>query len=98
VPESEESPTDGPKPRHVRHYLYFATAREGKAVAAQLVTRGFQVTSRESADGKNWLVLAEHFVSAEEQFDSARESLERLAREHSGQYDGYEFEVASTPE
>jgi hypothetical protein len=98
APKSAESPTDSPKPRHVRHYLYFATARVGKAVAAQLATRGFEVTSRKSADGKNWLVLAEHFVSAGEQFDSARESLESLAREHSGQYDGYELEVASNPE
>jgi hypothetical protein len=89
----EEASTD--KPRHVRHYLYFATARVGKAVAAQVATQGYEVTSRESADGKNWLVLAEHHVrDAGQEFDSAREALERLAREHSGQYDGYEIEVS----
>ncbi|QRN94568.1 ribonuclease E inhibitor RraB [Archangium violaceum] len=96
-PKSEESPSEDSKPRHVRHYLYFTTAKVGKAVAAQLTTRGFEVTSRKSADGKNWLVLVEHFVSDGEQFDSARESLEHLAQEHSGQYDGYELEVASNP-
>ncbi|WP_257455439.1 ribonuclease E inhibitor RraB [Archangium lipolyticum] len=96
-PKSEESASDVSKPRHVRHYLYFTTAKVGKAVAAQLVTRGFEVTSRKSADGKNWLVLVEHFVSDGEQFDSARDSLEHLAQEHSGQYDGYELEVASHP-
>ncbi|WP_309896649.1 ribonuclease E inhibitor RraB [Archangium sp.] len=89
----EEAPTD--KPRHVRHYLYFATARVGKAVAAQVAEQGYEVTSRKSADGKNWLVLAEHHVrDAGQEFDSAREALERLAREHSGQYDGYEIEVS----
>lgn len=91
------SASDASKPRHVRHYLYFTTAKVGKAVAAQLVTRGFEVTSRKSADGKNWLVLVEHFVSDGEQFDSARDSLEHLTQEHSGQYDGYEIEVASNP-
>lgn len=96
-PKVEEESTD--KPRHVRHYLYFATAKVGKAVAAQLATQGYEVTSRKSADGKNWLVLAEHHVhDAGREFDSAREALERLAREHSGQYDGYELEVSSSPE
>lgn len=96
-PKAHEESTD--EPRHVRHYLYFATAKAGKAVAAQLATQGYEVTSRKSADGKNWLVLAEHHVrDAGREFDSARESLERLAREHSGQYDGYELEVSSSPE
>ncbi len=67
-------------------------------MAAQLATQGYEVTSRKSADGKNWLVLAEHHVSdAGQAFDSARETLERMAREHSGQYDGYEIEVSSSP-
>jgi len=87
----EGAPTD--RSRHVRHYLYFATARVGKAVAAQLAAQGYEVTSRKSADGRNWLVLAEHHVrDAGQAFDSAREALERMAREHSGQYDGYEME------
>lgn len=88
-----EQPTD--KPRHVRHYLYFATAKVGNAVAAQLATQGYEVTSRESADGKNWLVLAEHHVrDAAQELDSAREALARLAQKHSGEYDGYEIEVS----
>jgi hypothetical protein len=89
---AEEASTD--RPRHVRHYLYFATARVGKAVAAQLAEQGYEVTSRKSADGKNWLVLAEHHVrDAGRELDSAREALERLAREYSGEYDGHEVEV-----
>ncbi|WNG41332.1 ribonuclease E inhibitor RraB [Archangium minus] len=66
-------------------------------MAAQLAAQGYEVTSRKSADEKNWLVLAEHDVSpAGQAFGSAREALERLAREHSGQYDGYEIEVSSS--
>lgn len=93
---TKEESTD--RPRHVRHYLYFATARVGKAVAAQLAAQGYEVTSRKSAEGKNWLVLAEHHVrDAGQDLDSAREALERLAREHSGEYDGYEIAVSSSP-
>lgn len=94
-PEETKAEESSDKPRHVRHYLYFTTARVGKAVAAQLATRGYEVTSRESADEKNWLVLAEHHVrDAARELDSAREALERVAREHSGEYDGYEIEVS----
>ncbi|HEX5751227.1 MAG TPA: ribonuclease E inhibitor RraB [Archangium sp.] len=83
------------KPRHVRHYLYFATAKVGKVVAAQLFTQGYVVTSRKSADGNNWLVLVEHHVrDAARELDSAREALERLAQDHSGEYDGLEIEVS----
>lgn len=64
-------------------------------MAAQLAAQGYEVTSRKSADEKNWLVLAEHHVrDAEQALDSAREALERVAREHSGQYDGYEIAVS----
>jgi hypothetical protein len=94
LPPAQRAPA-AHKPRHVRHYLYFATARVGQAVASQLAAQGYEVTSRESADEKNWLVLAEHHLSdAEQALGSAREALERVAREHSGQYDGYEIEVS----
>jgi hypothetical protein len=78
----------------MRHYLYFPRAKEGKAVAAGLRQRGFTVESRKSADGKNWLVLATHSLTPEDPAgDSVREELERLAQQHSGQYDGYETEL-----
>lgn len=96
IPPEPKGPAavDVSKPRHVRHYLYFTTARVGKAVAAQVSQQGFEATSRKSADGENWLVLAEHFIAEGPQFDAARETLERIARENSGQYDGYELEVS----
>ncbi|HVG62363.1 MAG TPA: ribonuclease E inhibitor RraB [Hyalangium sp.] len=89
----DEQPSD--KPLRVRHYLYFPRAKEGKAVAAQLRQRGFSVEYRKGADGVNWLVLAEHSVSpGDEAGLTVRDELERLAQEHSGEYDGSETALA----
>jgi hypothetical protein len=85
--EQPPAPTSG-KPLHMRHYLYFPRAKQGKAVAALLRQRGFTVEYRKGADGVNWLVLAEHSLSPED--EAGREELERLAQEHSGEYDGSE--------
>jgi hypothetical protein len=88
-----EEPISGGALR-MHHYLYFPRAKEGKAVAAGLRQRGFTVESRKSADGKSWLVLARHALSPEDPTGgSVREGLERLAQQHSGQYDGHETEV-----
>jgi hypothetical protein len=79
------------KPLRVSHYLYFPRAKDGKAVAALLRQRGFTVEYRKGADGVNWLVLAEHTVSPGDEAGLAvREELERLAQQHSGEYDGSE--------
>lgn len=89
----EEQPTAPPsgKPVRMRHYLYFPRAKEGKAVAAVLRKRGFSVEYRKGADGVNWLVLAEHSLSPEDEAGLAvREELERLAQQHAGEYDGSE--------
>lgn len=89
--EEQSSSLASDKPLRVRHYLYFPRAKEGKAVAAQLRQRGFSVEYRKGADGVNWLVLAEHSVSpADEDGLAVREELERLAQQHSGEYDGSE--------
>jgi len=79
------------KPTRMRHYLYFPRAKEGKAVATELRRRGFQVESRKGADGVNWLVLAEHSLSPEDEAAlTVRDELERLAQQYSGEYDGSE--------
>ncbi|MGZ3457419.1 MAG: ribonuclease E inhibitor RraB [Archangium sp.] len=93
-----EPPDDHPGPHRVQHFLYFPSAKASKAVAEQLAAQGFTVDRRKSADGANWLVLAEHSVTpGEPALDSARETLERLAREHSGQYDGHQLQLDSPP-
>ncbi len=87
-------PSDDSIPRRVRHFLYFPSARVSKVVADQLSAQGYTVDRRKSDDGKNWLVLARHTVSPETlDLDSVRATLERLAQEHSGEYDGHEVEV-----
>jgi hypothetical protein len=84
---SEPPPT---QPFRMRHYLYFPHAKEGKAMAAELRRRGFTVESRKGADGVKWLVLAEHSLAPDDEGLSVREELERLAQQHSGEYDGSE--------
>lgn len=98
TPPEMPKPSDDPPPRRVRHFLYFSSASASKAVADQLSARGYTVERRKSDDGKNWLVLAGHTLShGALDLDSAREPLERLAQEHSGEYDGHEVEVTPGP-
>lgn len=87
-PPSAASPHTPPR---VSHYLYFPRAKDGKAVAAELRRRGFDVQSRKGADAVNWLVLVEHPLSpGDEAGLTVRDELERLARQYSGEYDGSE--------
>jgi hypothetical protein len=98
TPLEASTPSEDSAPQRVQHFLYFPSARASKAVAEQLSTQGFQVERRKSAEGKNWLVLARHTVSPEaSDLDSVRDTLERLAQEHSGEYDGHELEVPPGP-
>jgi hypothetical protein len=98
TPPEEPMPSEDSAPQRVQHFLYFPSARASKAVAEQLSTQGFQVERRKSAEGKNWLVLARHTVGPEAlDLDSVRDTLERLAQEHSGEYDGHELEVTPGP-
>jgi regulator of RNase E activity RraB len=78
-------------PHGFQHYLYFPSRDTGETVAARLRERGFTVESRLGADGVSWLILASHRLRPErEALKAARESLEQLAREHGGEYDGWE--------
>lgn len=93
--EHEASPTAAPssdQPLRMSHYLYFPLAKNGKAVAAELRRRGFELESRKGADGVNWLVLVHHALSSSEDPTglTVRDELERLAQQHSGEYDGSE--------
>jgi hypothetical protein len=95
--EAPKPPHD-PAPQRVQHFLYFPKAKDSKAAAEQLSAQGFTVDRRKSADAKNWLVLATHTVSPESQdLDTVRETLERLAQAHSGEYDGHEIAVTPAP-
>ncbi|MFP2930548.1 ribonuclease E inhibitor RraB [Pyxidicoccus sp. 3LG] len=78
-------------PHRFDHYLYFPSRRDGEAIAEHLRGLGFTVESRLGADDVNWLVLATHHLVPERQVvEAARTSLEELARQHGGEYDGWE--------
>jgi len=53
-----------------------------------LKERGFEVESRPAVDEKNWLVLASHKAKPAEKLQRIRDTLEQLATQHMGNYDG----------
>lgn len=76
------------------HYLYFPRRDGAVASAERLQSLGFRAETRIGADGVNWLVLARHdVVPTEESIASVRKTMDELARQHDGEYDGWEAEV-----
>jgi Regulator of ribonuclease activity B len=80
------------RPRHVIHYLYFGD--EANAMAASEVTRqaGYETTVTEPDETiTQWSVRAEsHRVCDRRTVEAFRTWFEELAREHQGEYDGWE--------
>ncbi|MFA5952932.1 MAG: ribonuclease E inhibitor RraB [Hyphomicrobium sp.] len=86
--------SDGDVPHVIHHYLYTPTREAAGQVAKVLRQRGFDVEERLGGDGVNWLVLGHHEVVPTEQLmTSLRHSLEALASEVGGEYDGWEADV-----
>jgi Regulator of ribonuclease activity B len=80
--------------RNVLHYLYFSRREDAATSAAALRASGFSTEERLGADGVNWLVLARHeIVPSEETIGAARTTMEELARQHGGEYDGWEVDA-----
>ena len=78
----------------VSHYLYFKTRQAAAPVVVELREQGFEVEDRESADGKNWLVLAHHdIVVTPSTLEALRVRMTALAAPHGGDYDGWEAAV-----
>ncbi|HVC95243.1 MAG TPA: ribonuclease E inhibitor RraB [Pirellulales bacterium] len=79
----------------LQHYLYFQQENDAKDVANTMEEHGFSVELRRSADGMDWLVLAtSQIMPTEANVAELRLRLERIASEHSGEYDGWEAAVA----
>jgi hypothetical protein len=79
------------KPRHVVHYLYFASERQARDAADAIgdVWRA-QVEPPTEATGQ-WCVKADGTRTIGPEIVSGfRAWFERLAREHGGEYDGWE--------
>ena len=80
--------------RTILHYLYFPRREDADTSARELRASGFGTEQRLGADGANWLVLARHeVVPSEDTIAAARQRMECLARDHGGEYDGWEAEV-----
>ena len=80
--------------QRVSHYLYFKTQQTAAPVVVELKHQGFDVEDRESADGKNWLVLAHHeIVVTPSTLEALRVRMKALAEPQGGEYDGWEAAV-----
>jgi hypothetical protein len=80
--------------QRVSHYIYFKTQPAAAPVVIELKHQGFEVEDRESADGKNWLVLAHHdIIVTPSVLEALRVRMTALAQPHGGDYDGWEAAV-----
>lgn len=79
--------------RPVDFYLYFPERSRAEDAIRSLEGRGYSVTLRPGADG-SWLALASKPVPSW-QLAVVERRLTRLAARLSGEYDGYERDVAS---
>ena len=82
-------------PHRLQHYLYFPSERRARKAATSLRKQGFSTEQRLGADGVSWLVLATHrLVPSEALVETVRSTMERIAASLSGEYDGWEAQVA----
>jgi regulator of RNase E activity RraB len=82
------------KPREVLHYVYLPSQEAAQAAGSELQAKGYSVEVRPAAGppGPNpWLCLAtiEEVVSVESATAATR-SVTALAKQHGGEYDGWE--------
>lgn len=75
--------------RFIDHYLYFSKRDNAEKAASPLRSKGWIVEVKIGADGKNWLVLAKQPAPIKENIEEVRDELERLAKDFSGEYDGW---------
>lgn len=81
-------------PHEISHYLYFPTELAARDAGSELRSLGFGATEDASADGINWLVLAEHQATpSAATIQSTRQLMEAIARRRGGSYDGWEAQV-----
>jgi hypothetical protein len=77
----------------IHHFLYFPVESSGKEVARLLRDEGFIVDFQLGADDVNWLVLAKSNAAVtREIIEEQGTVLEQIARDHGGEYDGWEAE------
>src|SRR5262249_46296902 len=80
------------KPHHIRHYFDFATAESLHEAAALLMKAGYTVVDMPSARGVG--LRAEHdMVPSTANVAHTVDSLERLAAQAQGEYEGWEAAI-----
>ena len=77
----------------VWHYLYFPDDGVATAVAGRLRAAGYDVEIRQSPP--QWLVRPRHTAADQAALDRASDELEQIAASESGEYDGWERQVAA---
>ena len=84
------------EPRHVLHFLYFASQEAAEAAAREAGARGWEAAAHPPVeDATDWRVVAERpdlVLSAEVVRDST-DVFEEIAARHGGDYDGWEASV-----
>jgi Regulator of ribonuclease activity B len=80
------------RPRHVRHYLYFAEEEDARHAARDIEHAGYDVTVTEPDEAAHvWTVLAEGYrIVGADTVAGFRAWFEHIAAELHGEYDGWE--------
>jgi uncharacterized protein (TIGR01619 family) len=91
-----KSGDDWSKRRQVDHWLYFRTADARDAVAGRLLAKGFRIIGRKDPEKSEdkWVLHVQREDSVRPQdITKITVSLMHLAKEHGGEYDGWETSV-----
>ena len=79
------------RPRHVIHFLYFASERDAHAAAEAIGDSWTLEIEQPSDDVEQWCVKADGTRTLSPETVSAfRARFEQLAESHAGEYDGWE--------
>ena len=87
--ERQQPPRGSEQSSSIEHFLYFPKKSQAEKAAQRLKATGWSVAVRMGADGENWLTLAKQPAPIEDDIESVRDELERLADELGGEYDGW---------
>lgn len=74
---------------NVSFHLYFPGRSETLKAAEALKAEGYQVESRPSADGVEWIAVVSGSIE-DKDFDTIEKHMDAFARSHGGRFDGYE--------
>ncbi len=75
-------------------YMYHPTREGAGQICDQLRAKGFQVSVREAATGRDWLCFASlSFVPSIDKLTEIRTLIEGLTEQYGGEYDGWETVV-----